>query len=105
MRPIGIVTDRDVTVRTLAMGRDPAYLTARDCMSSPCITVADDCAIADCLDAMEANQIRRIVVVDRCGRCIGMIAQADIAREVVEGQTAELLRELSLPAAALQATF
>ena len=96
MRPIGVVTDRDICCRTVAEGRNPLSLSARDCMSSPCITIHVDAPIDECVDVMENNRIRRVPVVDASGRCCGIIAQADLARKMDE-VAAEVLREVSQP--------
>lgn len=94
-RPIGIVTDRDIVVRTLAEGRNPMQLVARDCMTPLTITVPDTATVFECVDMMRENQIRRLVVVDEDGRCAGIVAQADIALELSPTQTQELVGEVS----------
>ena len=68
-RPVGVVTDRDITCRTVAEGKNPLELTARDCMTEPCVTVDRDSSIDDCCEVLEENQLRRVAVVDRNGRC------------------------------------
>ena len=97
-RPVGVVTDRDIACRVVAEGKDPGQMNARDVMSSPVITASPEDNVAECLDKMEENQIRRVPVVDEGGACCGMIAQADIARAASEGDIAELLRDVSEPA-------
>ena len=96
MRPMGVVTDRDICVRTVALGRNPLELTARDCMTSPCITIREDASLDECVDLMERHRIRRVPVVDASGRCCGIVAQADLARKMDE-VAAEVLREVSQP--------
>jgi CBS domain-containing protein len=96
-RPIGVVTDRDIACRVVAQGKDPDRTTARDAMTSPVITAAPEDDVAECLDKMEESQIRRVPVVDEGGACVGMIAQADIARAASEGDIAELVRDVSQP--------
>lgn len=96
MKPIGIITDRDIVMRTLAVGKDPTYLKIQDCMSGPCLTIGTMDDVEDCCDTMEANQIRRIVVIDDDGRCCGIVAQADIAKMAPRETTAEVVREISL---------
>jgi CBS domain-containing protein len=96
-RPIGVVTDRDIACRVVAQGKDPGQTSARDVMSSPVITASPEDNVAECLDRMEENQIRRVPVVDADGACCGMIAQADIARAASEGDIAELVRDVSQP--------
>src|SRR5262249_6991826 len=77
-RPVGVVTDRDITCRVVAAGRNPAELTAADCMSTPVVTVARNTALEDCCQTLEQHQIRRVPVVDERGACCGVVSQADI---------------------------
>lgn len=95
--PIGIITDRDIVVRMIAAGKNPLELTARDCMTAPAITVTADTTLADCVDLLELNQIRRVIVVNREGRIAGILAQADIAMHLSKRQAGELLQEVSEP--------
>ena len=97
-RPIGIVTDRDIACRTVAKGLNALELTARDCMSSPSVTVKEDASLDEAIQLMEDNKVRRLPVVDERGRCIGVVAQADIALSAGKGKTAEVLKEISQPA-------
>jgi CBS domain-containing protein len=97
MRPIGVITDRDITIRAVAEGRNPLEMKASDCMTRPCISVSRDASIVDCIHLLEEHQIRRILVVDDKGRCCGIVAQADIARRVDE-HAAEVLKQVSQPA-------
>ena len=96
-RPVGIVTDRDVACRAIAAGRNPADLRALDCMTAPCITVAEDMSLEDCVALMEGNRIRRIVVVNDSGAVCGIVAQADIARRADDGRVAAVVRMISEP--------
>ena len=99
MKPVGIITDRDIVVRALAKRQDPNDLRCGDCMTSDPLTVSADTSLSDCLDRMEERQVRRMIVVDESGRCCGIVAQADIARKAPEGETAELVRDISQPGA------
>ena len=96
-RPVGVVTDRDITCRTVAQGKDPMHLTAKDCMSAPVVTVTPETDVDECCHVMEENQIRRVPVVDERGGCCGMVSQADIARGAPEQKTAEVVRDVSQP--------
>jgi CBS domain-containing protein len=96
-RPIGIVTDRDIACRAIAKGLNALELTARDCMSSPSVTVPEDASLDEAIRLMEDNKVRRLPVVDERGRCIGVVAQADIALRAGKGKTAEVVREISEP--------
>lgn len=98
MHLIGIVTDRDLTVRVLTEGLDPAATTVVDVMSRNVITVGPDDDVDRALDAMGEHQVRRIPVVDADNRLVGIIAQADIAaRMEAPEKTAEVVEEISQP--------
>ena len=97
MKPVGIITDRDITCRLVAQGINPLEKMARDAMSDRVVTARPDMSIEQCLDLMERNQIRRIPVVDKSGRLCGIIAQADIAKKLDSEKTAELVRDVSQP--------
>ena len=97
MKPIGIITDRDIACRAVAKGRNALELTARDCMSSPGVTIRDDASLDDCLEAMENNRVRRVIVVDEFDRCCGIVSQADIALRAGKKATAEVVKEVSTP--------
>ena len=94
-KPIGMITDRDITIRTLGEGKNPMDLTAGDVMTKNVVTVTSDTSVEDCCNLMEDNQIRRIAVVDENGSCCGMVAQADIAINANDNKTAEMVQEVS----------
>ena len=98
-KPVGIVTDRDIACRAVAEGKNISRLTAADCMSTPCLTTGEETSLEDCCRLMEANRVRRIVVVDAGGRLSGIIAQADIALRGPEMKVAEVVRKVSQPTA------
>lgn len=94
-RPIGVVTDRDITVRTVAQGDNPLNMTAKSVMTKSVITATPDMRVGECVDLMEENQIRRIPVIDENGDVIGMVAQADIAIKADEADAEDLVEEVS----------
>src|SRR5215470_19481417 len=96
-RPIGVITDRDIACRAVAAGKNALELTARDCMSSPCVTLRPDATLEECCEAMEKNQVRRVLIVDDAGGCVGIVAQADIALSGKGKKVAEVLKEVSEP--------
>ena len=98
MKPIGIITDRDIVVRAVAKRQDVQDLHAEDCMSTNIICVTPDTDLDQALDKMEDKQIRRLLVVDENHRLCGMVAQADIARNASDEETAELVQDVSEPA-------
>jgi CBS domain-containing protein len=95
--PLGIVTDRDIVVRTIAAGLNALALTARDCMTTPVAAVPEDAAVSDCLALVEQRQIRRLLVTDKLGGVVGIIAQADLAASMPKRKTGELVQEVSKP--------
>jgi len=95
--PLGMITDRDIVVRSVAAGLDPSTMVVRDCMSTPAITIRDDLGLRDAIDLLEEHQIRRAIVVDRLGKCVGIVASADIAAHASKRKAGELLREVSQP--------
>ena len=97
MKPVGIITDRDIVMRAIAKRQDPHGLRAGDCMSTDVLTVTPDMSLDECLNRMEARQVRRVIVVDDDGRCCGIVAQADIALRAPAHETAELVRDISQP--------
>ena len=95
--PIGVLTDRDITCRTVADGRNPLVMEAGDCMTTPCTTVTPETSLEECCAILEDNQIRRVPVVDASGTLCGMVSQADIARHAPKKETAKVVRKVSEP--------
>lgn len=94
-KPIGMITDRDITIRTVAHGKNPLEMTAGEVMTPQVVTVAPDASVEECCNIMENNQIRRVAVIDNNGSCCGMVAQADIALDASHNKTAEVVQEVS----------
>ena len=97
MRPVGVVTDRDITCRAVAEGKNPLEMTAQDCMSTPCVTVSEEASVEDCCRTMEENRIRRVPVVDAKGGCCGIVSQADIGESADKPRAAEVVKQVSQP--------
>jgi len=97
-RPVGVITDRDITVRMIAHGHNPLDSVAGECMSTPCITVTSDSTLRECCEVMEASKIRRVPVVDSTGRICGIVSLADVARCADDAETVEVVREVSTSA-------
>ncbi|HEX5056256.1 MAG TPA: CBS domain-containing protein [Gammaproteobacteria bacterium] len=94
---LGVVTDRDIVCRAIAADRNPAEVEVSEVMTAPVISVGEDADLQECYEKMVQNQIRRIPVVDSQGKIIGIVAQADIAREAGLLETAGILRNISRP--------
>ena len=97
LKPVGVITDRDIVCRAVAKGKDALHITVKDCMSQPCITVSPELSVEDCCKILEKKQIRRIPVIDEKGACCGIVSQADIARHHLKKQIAEVLECVSQP--------
>lgn len=78
-RLIGMVTDRDITLRALANGRDVASLTARDVMTEEIVYCRTNESVEDAVHLMELKKIRRLPVINEDKRMVGMLSLGDIA--------------------------
>lgn len=97
----GVVTDRDLVLKLMADGLDP-WTTAVECaMSKPALACSPDDGYDEALQLMERHQIKRVPVVDRSGRVVGVISQFDVALRIRDRQkTAEVVESLCQPDAA-----
>ena len=95
--PVGVVTDRDITVRIVAEGRDTMGATAAEAMSSPVKTIREDSSLKDATDVMEKAKIRRVPVVDAGGKLSGIVSLADVAMGAKDKLTVEVVKEVSTP--------
>ena len=93
--PIGVITDRDITCRTVAKGLNPLEMTVGDAMTSPIVSVRPYDSLENCCNLMEQNQIRRVPVVDDAGTGGGIISLADIALKGPKSESHEVLQEVS----------
>jgi len=95
--PIGVITDRDIVLRTLAAGRNPLDVRAQDCMTAPPIVIRDDASVEECARLMERQQVRRIPVVDAKGALCGIVALADLERSDARSLQNDVTRSVSQP--------
>lgn len=78
-RLVGMVTDRDIVVRGLAGTADPLQVTARDVMTGPIVFCLEDEDVEDAVRIMESRQIRRLPVISKAKRMVGMLSLGDVA--------------------------
>lgn len=90
----GIITDRDLVVQSVAKGQDPSAVTVGDLTGGEVVSVGPDDDVKTLLDLLGKHQIRRVPVVDN-GEVVGMVSQADVARELTNDQTGEVVAEIS----------
>lgn len=96
-RLAGIVTDRDITVRAVAKGKDPRGMPVREIASRDIVTIGPDDDLSDALKLMASYQVRRIPVVDEEERLVGVVSQADVALEAKEKAVGEMVEDISRP--------
>ena len=94
-RLVGTLTDRDIAIRVVAEGKDPASTPVREVASTDIVTVNPDQDLDEAVGLMEQHQVRRVPVVEQDGRLVGVVAQADVARQADERQTGELVGQIS----------
>ena len=95
IKPVGVITDRDIVVQAIAKGRNPQNLKARDCMTRNLHTVRDTADLSECTSLMEKYQLRRMLVVDQNNSLVGIVAQADVAKRAEASKTAQLVKDVS----------
>ena len=96
-RLVGTLTDRDIVTRVVAEGKDPQSVTVREVASTDVVTVDPGQDLKEALRLMASNQVRRLPVVEEDGRLVGVVAQADVAREAKDKQTGDLVEDISQP--------
>jgi CBS domain-containing protein len=94
-RLTGMITDRDIVVQVIAKGKDPRGMPVREVASRELVKVNVDQDLSSALQLMASEQVRRVPVVDDDGRLVGILAQADIAREAKEKAVGEMVQEIS----------
>ncbi len=94
LKPLGMLTDRDIVIEAVAPGLDPATLTAGDVMSRPLATVTENDDLIDALARMREHGVRRLPVVDADGMLCGLVSVQDVLSAV--GQQVEALMDVVL---------
>ena len=91
----GMVTDRDIVVKVIAQGKNPASTPVSELATQDeVITIGADDSIDEALKTMSSHQVRRLPVID--GReLVGIISQADIARNIDEEKVGDLVEAIS----------
>jgi CBS domain-containing protein len=94
-RLVGTLTDRDIAIRVVAEGRDPESTKVADVASTDLVTVDPQQNLEEALRLMAEYQVRRLPVVEEDGRLVGVVAQADVAREGHDTKTGEVVEQIS----------
>jgi CBS domain-containing protein len=95
----GMLTDRDITVRAVAEGRDPKTTKVQEVMTTEVIYAFEDQDVAEAARLMEQHQIRRVVVLNRDKRLVGIVSLGDVAVHAGNArQAGQTLGRVSEPA-------
>jgi|SRR4051812_954993 len=97
-RVVGMLTDRDITVRATAAGCDPKTTLVSDAMSQDIVSCYEDQDVQDAARLMKEKQVRRLLVLSRTNQLVGIVSLGDLATEAGPGaQSGEVLKEVSQP--------
>ncbi|MCM2278516.1 MAG: CBS domain-containing protein [Oligoflexia bacterium] len=77
-RLVGIISDRDIVIRSVSAGQDPNEVKVQDAMTSPVIYCFEDQSVSDIARKMRDQDIRRLPVLNRAKRMVGIISMDDI---------------------------
>ena len=94
-RLIGMITDRDITVRDTAAGRDPKTTLVSDCLSSELVYGFEDQDLDEAQALMEQKQVRRLPILSREKALVGIVALADLATKVSAAKAGQATQAIS----------
>jgi CBS domain-containing protein len=97
-RLAGLITDRDIAVRAVAEGCDPRTTTVKDVMTPDVVYCFEDQDVQEAAQLMREHQVRRLVVLNRDKRLVGIVSLGDLAVETGDEKlAAKTLEHVSLP--------
>jgi CBS domain-containing protein len=98
-RLLGMLTDRDITVRATSEGRDPKSTRVRDIMTGEVFYCFEDQDVEEAAEIMQRAQIRRLPIINRDKRLVGIVSLGDLAVQTGDEElSGEVLEEVSEPA-------
>jgi CBS domain-containing protein len=99
VHPVGILTDRDIVVRSTAEGLDPAVAGVRSAMTAQVVSCSEDADLAEAARIMEQRAVRRVIVLDAEEALVGMLSVDDVAlvRPELAGEIVEHVRAPGRP--------
>ena len=92
----GMLTDRDIVIKAVAEGRNPAEVTAGELAEGKPVTIGADDDADEILRTMSSHQVRRLPVIDGHD-LVGMVALADVARALSDRPVGDLIDAISKP--------
>jgi len=97
-RLVGTLTDRDITIRAVAEGRNPTTTPVRESMTPQVIYCYDDQSVKEAAKLMQEKQIRRLPIINRDKRLVGIVSLGDLAVDTGnQNMAGETLTEISQP--------
>ena len=90
----GMITDRDIVVKVLAAGKDPASTTVSELIQGEVVTIGADDSVEEAMQTMSKHQVRRLPVIDGT-KLVGMLAQADLALNDDDKRVGETVENIS----------
>jgi CBS domain-containing protein len=94
----GMVTDRDITVRATAEGKDPKACKVREAMTPDAVYVYEDQDTGEAVRQMKERQIRRVLVLNRDKKLSGIVSLGDLSVDADRRQAGDVLKDVSEPA-------
>jgi CBS domain-containing protein len=91
----GMLTDRDIVVKALAQGRDPATSTCGEFAQGTVHWIVADASLDEALGMMREHAVKRLCVMDDDKRLSGIITEADVATHAPEGKTGEMVEAIA----------
>jgi CBS domain-containing protein len=90
-----MLTDRDIVVKALAMGKDPGVTKVGELAEGTPVWVSTEASEGEVLGKMREHDVRRLPVMDENKRLVGIIAQADVAKTLPKKRTGEVVEAIS----------
>jgi CBS domain-containing protein len=94
-RLVGTVTDRDIAIRAVAAGKDPETTKVMEIATREVVTIDPGMELDEALRLMAEHQVRRLPVIEEDGRLVGVLAQADVAKDASREDTGHLVERIS----------
>ena len=92
---VGMITDRDITIRCVADNADTSKVKAKDVMTQDVVYCCDNEDVEDAVRIMEGKQIRRLPVLDEAMQMVGMVSLGDVSHSVPRDITGEVTKAVS----------
>jgi CBS domain-containing protein len=91
----GMLTDRDIVVKALARGKDPATTRCGEFAQGSTVWIGADASLEEALSLMREHAVKRMPVIDKNKRLCGIVTEADIATHVPEHKTGEFVEAIA----------